>query len=210
MRIIAIRHGETVWNAEGREQGQADSPLTPRGIQQSQAIARRLRGQRFAALYSSDLGRALETADIVATATCASVAVDAGLRERHMGIFQGFTREQMARQFPDEYAAYRANPHGYPIPGGESGQQRRERSVRVMTALADRHAGATIVAITHGGFLLGFCEHVLRLEPGNGWRLRRHNASFSAFSRTNGYWSLETWNDTSHLDSLGSLDDSTA
>ena len=76
-----------------------------------------------------------------------------------------------------------------------------------MTALADRHADDTIVVITHGGFLLGFFEHVLGLPPGNGWRFRRRNASFNVFARTNGYWSLETWNDTSHLESLGSMDD---
>jgi probable phosphoglycerate mutase len=207
VRVIAIRHGETVWNAEGREQGQADSPLTPRGLDQSVAIAGRLRGQRFAALYSSDLGRALQTADFVAHATGVDVLVDPGLRERHMGIFQGLTREQMAARFPAEYAAYRADPYGYAIPGGESGRERRDRSVRVMTALADRHADDTIVVITHGGFLLGFFEHVLELPPGNGWRFRRRNASFNVFARANGYWSLETWNDTSHLESLGSMDD---
>jgi broad specificity phosphatase PhoE len=207
VRLIAIRHGETVWNAEGREQGQADSPLTPRGVRQAEAIARRLRGQRCSALYSSDLGRALRTAEIIARATGAGVSADAGLRERHMGIFQGLTREQMAAQFPDEYTAYRADPHAYPIPGGESGQQRRERSVRVATGLADRHGDDTIVVVTHGGFLLGLFEHVLGLEPGNAWRFKRHNASYSVFVRANGHWSLETWNDTSHLDALGSTDD---
>jgi probable phosphoglycerate mutase len=199
-----------VWNAEGREQGQADSPLTPRGARQAEAVARRLRTQRFAALYSSDLGRAMQTAEIVARVTGAAIVADPGLRERHMGIFQGLTREQMAAQYPGEYEAYRANPHAYPIPGGESGGQRRERSVRVSTVLADRHEDETIVVITHGGFLLGLFEHVLDLAPGNGWRFKRHNGSYNVFVRTHGHWSLETWNDTSHLEALGSMDDPAA
>jgi probable phosphoglycerate mutase len=207
VRLIAIRHGETVWNAEGREQGQADSPLTPRGIRQAEAVAQRLQGQRFSRLYSSDLGRALQTAEIVARATGAAIVTDSGLRERHMGIFQGLTREQMATRFPSEYAAYRADPYAYSIPGGESGQQRRERSVRVTTALADRHEDETIVVITHGGFLLGLFEHVLALDPGNAWRFKRHNASYNVFLRAHGYWTLETWNDTGHLEALGSMDD---
>ena len=207
MRVIAIRHGETEWNAAGREQGQLDSPLTARGLKQAEAIAGRLRRVSFSALYSSDLCRALHTAEIVAGATGATIEVDAGLRERHTGIFQGLTKEQMAAQYPSEYSAYRADPYAYQVPGGESGQQRTERSVRVMNALADRHADETIVAITHGGFLIGFFEHVLGLAPGNAWRFKRQNAAFNVFARTDGVWSLETWNDTSHLDALGSLDE---
>jgi len=207
MRIIAIRHGETEWNALGREQGQLDSPLTARGLKQAEAIAGRLRRLSFSALYSSDLGRALNTAEIAARATGAAIEVDAGLRERHTGIFQGLTKEQMAAQYPTEYSAYRSDPYAYQVPGGESGQQRTERSVRLMNALADRHADETIVVITHGGFLIGFFEHVLDLSPGNAWRFKRQNAAFNVFVRSDGAWSLETWNDTSHLDALGSLDE---
>jgi broad specificity phosphatase PhoE len=207
MRVIAIRHGETEWNALGREQGQLDSPLTARGLKQAEAIAGRLRRVSFSALYSSDLGRALRTAQIVARATGARIEVDVGLRERHTGIFQGMTKEQMVAQYPSEYSAYRSQPYAYQVPGGESGKQRTERSVRLMNALADRHADETIVAITHGGFLIGFFEHVLDLSPGNAWRFKRQNAAFNVFVRTDGGWSLETWNDTSHLDALGSLDE---
>jgi len=207
MKIIAIRHGETEWNALGREQGQLDSSLTARGLKQAEAIAERLRRVKFSALYSSDLGRARNTAEIVAKATGDKIEVDAGLRERHTGIFQGLTNAQMAVQYPTEYSAYRSDPYAYQVPGGESGQQRTERSVRVMNALADRHASETIVIITHGGFLIGFFEHVLGLAPGNAWRFKRQNAAFNAFDRVDGKWSLETWNDTSHLDALGSLDE---
>lgn len=211
MRVIAIRHGETEWNALGREQGQLDSPLTARGLKQAEAIANRLKYVKFSAFYSSDLGRALSTAEIVAKATGARIEVDAGLRERHTGIFQGLTHEQMAAQYPSEYAAYRADPYAYRVPNGESGQQRTERSVRLMNALADRHADETIAVITHGGFLIGFFEHVLGLAPGNAWRFKRQNAAFNVFDRSNkGAWSLETWNDTSHLDALGSLDEPTS
>lgn len=207
MRVVAVRHGETEWNALGREQGQLDSPLTARGIAQAQAIAGRLQRTRFSALYSSDLGRALKTAEFVAKATGARIEVEPGLRERHTGIFQGLTKAQMEAQYPAEHAAYRADPFAYAIPGGESGRQRNERSVRVMNTLADRHPEGTIVAITHGGFLMGFFEHVLGLAPGNSWRFKRQNGAFNVFERVDGVWTLETWNDTSHLDALGSLDE---
>lgn len=194
----------------GREQGQLDSPLTVHGMRQVEAAARRLRHHPFAALYTSDLGRAVQSAEIVARITGVEIRVDPGLRERHSGIFQGLTRVEMRERFPAEYAAYTADPYHYPVPGGETGQQRRERSARVLNALADRHADETVVVITHGGFLLGFFEHVLDLAPGNSWRFKRQNAAFNVFARAAGTWTLETWNDTAHLDTLGSLDERAA
>jgi probable phosphoglycerate mutase len=199
MKLIAIRHGETEWNVQSREMGQLDSPLTDRGVLQASAIAKRLSGCRFEALYSSDLGRAIRTAQIISSATGREPLLDAGLRERNMGIFQGLTKAEMSAQFPQEYADYRRIGHTYRIPQGESGQERLGRSVRVLTEIAMRHVDQTVVVVTHGGFLMGFFEHVLGMTPGNGSRFRRQNAAFNSFRYLGGAWSLETWNDTSHL-----------
>src|SRR5438477_4218649 len=86
-QIIIVRHGETTWNLEGRHQGHLDSPLTKRGVAQAEALAARLGNEEFAALYSSDLGRALATAEIIGTRCGKSVVIDARLRERNLGIF---------------------------------------------------------------------------------------------------------------------------
>jgi broad specificity phosphatase PhoE len=209
MRLIAVRHGETAWNVEGRDQGQLDSPLTRTGIAQARALAKRLRGHRFRHFYSSDLGRAVQTAEIIAAETNVPFVLDAGLRERHSGIFQGFTRAEMAAKFPRELADYQRLGHTYAIPNGESGVQRTERSVRVLTALAERHPDETVLAVTHGAFLMGFFEHVLGVEPGNGWRFRRLNAAFNCFEYVDARWTLETWNDVSHLHDVRALDDPT-
>lgn len=206
MRLIAIRHGETVWNVEGRMQGHLDSTLTARGSQQARALAERLRRESFSVLYSSDLGRAVQTAEAISLATRVPISQEAGLRERNMGIFEGLTREEVAQRFPVEYSDYRRLGHGYRIPTGESGQDRLERSVRVLTAIADRHPDETVVVVTHGGFLMGFLEHVLGIPPGNGWRFKRRNAAYNSFEYHAGAWMLETWNETTHLDEIGSLD----
>lgn len=199
MKLVAIRHGETEWNIEGREMGQLDSSLTQRGIEQAKALAKRLRRERISAMYTSDLGRAMQTAEIISSATGVAVSVDIGLRERHMGVFQGLTKAEMAERFPTEYEDYRRIGHTYRIPQGESGEERLERSIRVLTEIAERHTKKTVVAVTHGGFLMGFFEHVLRIPPGNGWRFRRRNAAYNSFEYTDGQWSLETWNETGHL-----------
>jgi len=209
MKLIAIRHGETEWNAQGREMGQLDSALTERGIQQARLVAGRLNQAAFHALYSSDLGRGIQTAEIIASKCQKQVQLDAGLRERHMGIFQGLTLAEMRERFPKERAEFERGDPDYVIPGGESARQRLERSAQVLGRIAERHSNQVVVVVTHGGFLMGFFEFVLGLQPGNGWRFKRHNASYNAFEYAGDRWSLHTWNDISHLDGLHSLDDRT-
>lgn len=198
MRLIVARHGETEWNAEGREIGQLDSQLTPRGIEQAQRLAQRLSRVKIAVVYSSDLGRAMKTAEIVAAACQTEVRPDPNLRERHMGIFQGLTVQEIRQQFPAERKRYEEN-QDYAIPEGESGSQRSERTIRALTEIAERHSDQTVVAVTHSGVLRGFFECVLALPTGQGSRFRRDNASYNAFDHESGRWTLVTWNDTSHL-----------
>lgn len=209
MKLIAIRHGETEWNKQGREMGQLDSPLTALGMKQAQTIADRLSSLAFTALYSSDLGRARDTAEIIASRCGKVVQLDDGLRERNMGIFQGLTRSEMYDRFPMERGEYERIGFEYVIPNGESARQRLARSVRVTTAIAKRHPNETVVVVTHGGFLMGFFEFVLGMPSGNGARFKRYNASFNSFNYESGTWNLETWNDTSHLHNLDTLDDPT-
>jgi broad specificity phosphatase PhoE len=209
MKIITIRHGETEWNAIGREMGQLDSPLTPQGIKQAEAIAKRLSSSTFSALYTSDLGRAHETAKFIESQCDVSLVLNEGLRERNMGIFQGLTRKEMHEKFPKERAEYESVGYEYVIPNGESAKQRCERSVKVMTEIAMNHPNEddVVVTVTHGGFLMGFFEQVLGILPSNGWRFKRYNASYSMFEYRNNKWALVTWNDVIHLNGMNTLHD---
>jgi probable phosphoglycerate mutase len=207
MKLFAARHGETAWNLVGREMGHLDSPLTERGVLQAEALARRLGDLGIERVYSSDLGRALRTAEIVAEACGVELELDPALRERHMGIFQGLTSAEILEKYPAERRDYDSGGVDYVVPGGESARQRTERSVRALTGLAQRHADGRIAVVTHGGFLLGFFQHVLDMKAGESWRFRRHNGSLSVFGYAQDRWHLETWNDTSHLAHLGALDD---
>jgi probable phosphoglycerate mutase len=200
MRLIAVRHGETEWNRERREMGHLDSPLTARGVEQANALARRLRTIAFDALYSSDLGRAIQTAECIASACPKRVSREAGLRERHMGVLQGLTTDESRAHHPSIHAAYARDGFFDTIPDGESARDRRDRSARVCAELAARHPDAMVVAVTHAGFLTGFLESVLDLPPGSGRRFAKHHASFNVFEwRGEAGWRLETWNDIGHL-----------
>jgi broad specificity phosphatase PhoE len=200
MKLIAVRHGETEWNVELRETGHLDSPLTPRGIQQAQALGHRLKGMGFDALYASDLRRAVQTAEIIGAINRKPVQLEPGLRERHMGVFQGLTRDEISEKYPEQMATYERIGFLDIIPGGESAQERTDRSVWVLTELASRHPEQTIVVVTHGGFLTGFLGFVLGIPFSNGRRFRKENASFNAFEYLEPNWYLQTWNDISHLE----------
>jgi probable phosphoglycerate mutase len=197
--VLIIRHGETEWNADNREQGHLDSPLTANGIGQAEQVARRLTSVGATALYTSDLGRAEHTARIIGAATGLIPHLDPRLRERHMGIFQGLTPTESDHRYAQERAAYRSDDT-YVIPGGESGQQRADRALACLEELAARHPGETLVVVTHGGLLMGIVERTLGLPAGAGRRFRKRNTAINVFSRDPSGWRLESWGDVSHLE----------
>src|SRR5215813_9910507 len=106
-QLIIVRHGETEWNIRGIRQGNLDSALTAKGIIQAKALAQRLVRESFTTLYSSDLGRAVQTAQEISNVTGHSIITDPHLRERHLGIFQGLSGEGIKAKHPDEYKLHR-------------------------------------------------------------------------------------------------------
>jgi probable phosphoglycerate mutase len=205
--LVAIRHGETVWNTQGLQQGQVDSDLTDLGRAQARALADRLTGGQFDGLYSSDLGRAVETARIIADRVGLDVETDLRLRERNLGILQGSSLRQFEHEHPEEYARFRSGDPDYVIPSGESARQRHERCVACTTELAGRHAGRRVLIVTHGGILDSFFRHALELPLTVRRRFSLFNASINSFTVTDGQWRLKSWGHVDHLEGLGTMDD---
>ena len=162
-QLIIVRHGQTQWNLKLIRQGHLDSPLTEKGIAQAKALGERLMRETFTALYSSDLGRALQTAQMIAAATGHGIVTDPRLRERHLGIFQGLNGDELREKYPEEYRLHRTAGPSYVIPGGESVQQQVARNVDYLIEIAEKHHGETIVVVTHGGVLSGFFRHALSI-----------------------------------------------
>lgn len=198
-RLIVIRHGETAWNLEGRYQGHLDSSLTVLGLAQAGALARRLVSEPSGALYSSDLGRARKTAEIIAAKTGQNIRFDARLRERHLGIFQGLSKPEIKQNFPEERRLFKTAGPAYVVPGGESARQAAARMLECLGEVASQHAGETVVVIAHGGTVTALLTHTLGLPLDAPRRFERPNASWNVFSCNAGQWLLETWGDVSHL-----------
>lgn len=206
-RFILVRHGETLWNREGRIQGHLDSALNPQGTAQARLLAARLAHEPFEVLLSSDLGRASGTAGFIAEQTGHPVILDVRLRERHYGIFQGLTRGEAESAYPAAYAKYRDESVTAALEGGESTQECVARNLDCLEEFAARYAGQRIVVVAHGGVLDGLYRHVMKLPYVGTRAFTIVNASLNWFSLESGRWRLDSWGDVAHLGSSKPLDD---
>jgi 2,3-bisphosphoglycerate-dependent phosphoglycerate mutase len=200
-RIIAIRHGETAWNVDARIQGQTDIDLNDTGRWQAQQVGKALVGEPISAVYSSDLGRAHQTAQSISQATGLPVIPHEGLRERRFGLFEGKTFDEISETWPEHHQNWRKRiPEWEPPEGGESLLQLRERVTRTVSALAEKHPGEQIVVVAHGGVL----DTLYRVATGQEvnaprtWQMP--NASINRLLWTPSGFTLVGWSDTQHLD----------
>lgn len=195
-----MRHGETTWNAGGILQGQASSSLSDVGKDQARAVADRLGTQysAIAAIYSSDLERALDTANTIASKCHISqVKIMKELRERHLGKLQGLSRQDARLQEPEAFKILVCQRGDEPLPGGgESLDEFCERCRSSFQKIAEKHLGEQVVVVTHGGVMNALHRHV-KGKPSPG---RILNTSINVFKVTNEkVWSLHSWGDVSHL-----------
>lgn len=150
--LLLVRHGQSEWNAHGRWQGQADPPLSALGEQQAVEALSRLDG--IDAVWASDLIRAARTAELVAGGLGIDVIVDARLRERHAGEWQGHTRDEIEARWPG-YLAEGRRP-----PSWEPDVNVIERAVAACVAIAEAHPGAAVLVVTHGGIVRTLERHL--------------------------------------------------
>ncbi len=206
-RVVAIRHGETVWNAELRMQGQLDTALSERGRWQAGRVAEALAGEGLEAVIASDLSRALDTARAIADSAKIEVEIDRGLRERSFGIFEGYTYAEIDERWPTDAARWRRHEPDFGPEEGETFRDFHERAVSAATRIAARHAGRSIAIVTHGGVLdcLYRAAANIPLEAPRSWALG--NAAINRLLYTPRGFALVGWSDTAHLDGDMPLDD---
>jgi len=206
VEFVFIRHGETEWNLENRMQGQLDAPLTEKGRRQADALAARLSRAGLTALYSSDLGRAWQTALPIAAATGLKPIAAPSWRERHLGIFQGLDPETLQKTYPREWATFMSWNPAWRIPEGESSIDLRDRLEVAARESGTRHPGSRIGIVTHGGVLDMLMRMALGIPLDEHRRYSLFNASLNTFTWRRGAWRLGTWGDIGHLLEIGSGD----
>ena len=209
-RIIAIRHGETAWNADSRIQGQRDVGLNETGRWQARRVGEALVGEEITAVYSSDLGRAEQTAESIADVTGVPVIRTQGLRERRFGLFEGMTFQEIHDNWPEQAQNWRRRlPEWQPPEGGESLIELRERVHRTMVELAARHPGEQIVIVAHGGVLDALYRIATGQEVNSPRTWELPNGAINRLLWTPEGFTLVGWSDTQHLDAHAGNDDTT-
>ncbi|HLF72292.1 MAG TPA: histidine phosphatase family protein [Dehalococcoidia bacterium] len=158
MRLLLVRHGESVGNSENRLQGQAEYDLTDLGRRQAEATGRRLAEMGVTAVYSSPLRRAQHTAQACAAHLGIEARLDEALSEYHFGEMSGSTYQEVRERLGVATA-----PAERVYPGEEGRDNFFARVTTAVWRIADEHAGETVAVISHGGPIALFCQSVLGL-----------------------------------------------
>jgi probable phosphoglycerate mutase len=200
VRVVLVRHGESLWNAAGIYQGQSGPGLSDLGHEQAELVAEHLacRFDDIALLAGSDLPRVAETAAATAARLRVPLVVDARLREIDLGSWTGRRHDVVAREHPQDVAAWQRWEDGAPH-GGERVSEVRARAWAAIEDLRGRAGGATLVVFTHGGVIRVLVGTALGLDRSAQRRLAPvANASVTVL-RCGAGWSLSTYNETGHL-----------
>ena len=164
-----VRHGETEWNATKRAQGQADVPLNEAGRLQAQVAAAQLDGVNLAGVYSSDLSRAIDTAEPIARAHGLEVVTDPAFREIDQGEWEGLGLEEIRSRWPDLWGPAR---HYVQRPGGESPEQVQKRALEGIARVVERNKTGVVAIVSHGGTIRWIAAHALGYDLEGSARIR--------------------------------------
>jgi len=205
-RFCFVRHGETEWNAAQRMQGHKDLPLNADGLRQAEQAAAYFVGRDIAAVYSSDLQRAQQTAAPIAAVLLRPLQLCPQLRERNYGRCEGMIRSEVAAVYPDDARALRERDPDYVLPGGESLRQHQRRVLDGVERLARAHLGEAIVVVTHGGVLDLIYRRAcgIALEKPRDFAIPNTGINWLNISDT--HWQVEQWADTAHLGARGAIE----
>jgi broad specificity phosphatase PhoE len=201
-----VRHGITDWNQAGRIQGHLDPPLNAIGRAQARLVSQRLAPLGAAALYSSDLQRTYETAQIIGQTTGLRVIQKTGLREMHFGRWQGWTTSQIRERDPEGYAARRADPYEVPPPGGETWRHFYNRAVRAIEEILSTTDAERLVVVTHSGICTALGLRALGLDYTGKRTFGNDHCSLHTIAVAGVQWRVVALNDVSHLSAEASQD----
>ena len=199
-KVIFIRHGQTEWNVSGRYQGQSDVHLTAEGRQQAVKLAENFPVEELAAVYASDLNRAMVTAETIAAKFNLPVQPEAAFRELSFGQWEGLTYQQIVAQWEEAMANFMQHPDILEIPGGESFPAVQKRALARLTELVEQHDGQTIAIVAHGAVLRTILAAALHMPLQYLWSIRQFNTAVNIVCYDRGENPIvELLNSTSHL-----------
>ena len=200
-RLLLVRHGKTEWNETGRYQGRSDIGLSGVGIQEAGALRQRLAGEKIDAIYCSDMKRAVETAQVIASGRNIEPVACEELREIDFGAYEGLTFEEVMQRYPGTnwWTAQNAEAR---LPQGESINQLASRVDRFVARLREHADAETVLVVAHGGALRALICLLLGIGLEHWWQIGMDSASLTVIGIYPERAVLHTLNDVCHLRDL--------
>lgn len=197
--IYIVRHGQTEWNLLGKTQGHGNSDLTPKGIEQAELLADSMTKYPIDYIYSSDLGRAYQTAEIIGNKLNIEVEKTKALREMNFGTWEGRIIKDIIAEDPELYKMWRNEPHLAKIPQGETLSQIKERTDAFIKEINEKYDGKHIVLVTHS-----LCARIMLLsfldsDVKNIYRINQANTALNIIELRDYGPVVMKMNDTTHI-----------
>ena len=197
--IYIVRHGQTEWNLLGKTQGHGNSDLTPKGIEQAELLADSMTKYPIDYIYSSDLGRAYQTADIIGNKLNIEIEKTEALREMNFGTWEGRIIKDIIEEDPELYKMWRNEPHLAKIPQGETLSQIKERTDAFIKEINEKYDGKHIVLVTHS-----LCARIMLLsfldsDVKNIYRINQANTALNIIELRDYGPVVMKMNDTTHI-----------
>ena len=197
--IYIVRHGQPEWNLLGKTQGHGNSDLTPKGIEQAELLADSMTKYPIDYIYSSDLGRAYQTAEIIGNKLNIEVEKTEALREMNFGTWEGRIIKDIIEEDPELYKMWRNEPHLAKIPQGETLSQIKERTDAFIKEINEKYDGKHIVLVTHS-----LCARIMLLsfldsDVKNIYRINQANTALNIIELRDYGPVVMKMNDTTHI-----------
>lgn len=201
VKIILVRHGQTEWNRVERFRGRYDIPLNQTGLDQATRTGMKISKKwKPTAIYSSPMGRALETAKKIGEFCDLPVVPCDGLNDIDYGEWQGLTPEDVNKRWPDLLKVWYEIPEMAYIPEGESLTQVKERAMSTIRELCEKHPDSTIVLVSHTVVNRMILLSILGAGKDHFWRIHQDPCAINVFEQNHTFYNVVCWNDTCHLD----------
>jgi broad specificity phosphatase PhoE len=200
LKLILVRHGETLWNRENRIQGHTDVDLSDHGRIQIEQLALSLKGEAIHAIYSSPLKRAYETAQAIARFHDAGIRIEQNLKELNNGDFESLTLEELKEKHHEFVKRWMADPASVVMPNGESLSQVQSRVWDVIRLILE--TSMDTIVVSHGMAIMTILCKVEGLSLSQGRNVFVNMASKTVVEFENGQGIVKVLNDTSHLNQL--------
>ena len=200
--IYLVRHGQTAWNREEIFRGRTDIPLDETGLKQAELAGEYLKEVEIEAIYSSPLSRALETAEKIARFHNLEVQPLEGIIDMSFGNWEGHAHQEIKKNDSETYRRWREEPHLVRLPGGESLDDVRVRSMSALDEVIRKHPGKSLILVSHRVVNKVLICGILGLDNSHFWQINQDPTAINLIQCRNGKYILSLMNEICHLKPL--------